>query len=100
LSDPQAKDELKQNNELQQKVADQLWNWLRTGYQHPEVGYAPYISYTSGFRPTEYNRAKTDPDAVIYALKSFPMNVNIDADSMQKLIKLVLAARDEVSRSR
>ena len=100
LIDPQAKDELKRNNELQQKVADQLWNWFRTGYQHPGVGYAPYISYTSGFRPTEYNRAKTDPDAVIYALKSFPMNVNINADSMQKLIKLVLAARDEVSKSR
>jgi len=85
---------------LQQKVADLLWNWFRTGYQHPVFGYAPYISYTSGFRHTEYNRAKTDPDAVIYALKSFPMNVNIDAHSMKTLIKLVLAARDEVSKSR
>jgi len=92
-------DELKRNNELQQKVADQLWNWFRNGDKHSEFGYAPYISYTSGFRPTEYNRDKKDPDAVIYALKSFPMNLNIDAKSMQTLIEMVRAARDEVSKS-
>ncbi|MBN1236270.1 MAG: hypothetical protein JW999_09530 [Methanotrichaceae archaeon] len=96
LSDPRAKDELKRNNELQQKVADKLWNWFRTGDKHQDC-FAPYISYTSGFRPTKYNPAKKDPDAVIYALKSFPMNVNINPDSIQTLIKLVFAARDEVS---
>lgn len=98
LTDPQAKDALKRNNELQQKVADQLWGWFRNGVQLKDSDYAPYISYTSGFRPTEYNREESDPDAVIYALKSFPMNVNIDKLSMQTLIKLVLAARDAVEQ--
>lgn len=95
LTDPQAKAELIMNNELQQKVANQLWDWFRSG-QLPSGDYAPYISYTSGFRSTEYNRDETDPEALIYALKSFPMNVNIDPASMQTMIKLVLAARDVV----
>jgi hypothetical protein len=33
---------------------------------------------------------------MIYALKSFPMNVFIDGDSMDTLVKVVMAARDEV----
>ncbi len=95
LTDFAAKCDLMQYNKLQEKVADKLWKWFRKGMTHAGE-YAPYISYTSGFRPTEYNRDESDPDAMIYALKSFPMNVNITTSSMQSLIKLVLAARDEV----
>ena len=53
-------------------------------------------SSRTGFRPTEYNRDESDPNAMIYALKSFPMNVFIDGDSMDTLVKVVMAARDEV----
>ncbi|MBH8563788.1 hypothetical protein I8748_16585 [Nostoc sp. CENA67] len=94
-------EELKQNNLLQQKVADKLWEWFRDGNKHGEHGenYGPYTSYTSGFRPTEYNRDQENKEAVIYALKSYPMNVNIDAEAMDNLLTLVLAARDEVWNS-
>lgn len=95
LTEVEAKNDLMQHNKLQEKVADKLWEWFRDGKPRPG-GYAPYISYTTGFRPTEYNREETDPDAMVYALKAFPMNVNINPSSMQSLIKMVLAARDEV----
>jgi glutamate/tyrosine decarboxylase-like PLP-dependent enzyme len=95
LVDPAARQELIRHNMLQEKVADTMWGWYRDGELH-EGEYAPYISYTTGFRPTEYNREESDPGAVIYGLKSFPMNVNVDSDSMKTLIKLVLAARDQV----
>ncbi|HET7832219.1 MAG TPA: pyridoxal-dependent decarboxylase [Gallionella sp.] len=95
LTDPAAKNELVSNNQLQQAVADRLWLWFRDGQLHAGQ-HAPYISYTSGFRPAEYNRDESDPDAMVYALKSYPMNLNINPASMQTLLKLVVAARDSV----
>lgn len=97
LSDPKALEELKAHNALQERIADKLWAWLRESKTH-DGAYAPYMSYTSGFRPTDYNPDMTIDGAVIYALKSFPMNLNVDLESMQTLIKLVLAARDEVAQ--
>lgn len=92
---PDCQHALMKHNRLQEKVADKLWEWFREG-REIEALYAPYISYTSGFRPTEYNRDENDPHAVIYALKSFPMNVFIDAESMATLVKMVRLARDKV----
>ncbi|SEM08746.1 Glutamate or tyrosine decarboxylase [Stigmatella aurantiaca] len=97
LTEPQALEELKAHNALQERIADTLWQWFRDGQQH-EGAYAPYISYTSGFRPTDYNPDMTVDGAVIYALKAFPMNLNVGLESMQTLLKLVLAARDEVAK--
>jgi len=97
LTSPKYKDELKQHNELQGHVADKLWEWFRDGQRHAGE-YAPYVSYTTGFRPTTYNREETDPDAVIYAIKSFPMNLNVNPRAMETVVKLVLAARDEVAK--
>lgn len=96
LEAPEALAELVAHNALHERVADTIWAWFRDGQLH-EGSYAPYISYTSGFRPTTYNPDMTVEGAVIYALKSFPMNLNVDVESMQALIKLVLAARDAVA---
>ena len=93
LSWPDCLDDLIKHNRLQEKVADKLWQKLRNG--EPET---PYISYSSGFRPTIYNRDESNPHAVIYALKSYPMNVFIDDKSMDTLIKKVREARDEVMK--
>ncbi len=95
LNEPNARNELIENNKFQQKIADQLWEWFRTD-QQLGAEYAPYISYTSGFRPTSYNMDQSDPEAVIYALKSYPMNININAQAMDTLLELVLLARDAV----
>ncbi|MDC0708846.1 pyridoxal-dependent decarboxylase [Stigmatella sp. ncwal1] len=97
LTDPKALAELKAHNALQEKVADKIWDWFRDGKQHGGA-YAPYISYTSGFRPTDYNPDMAIDGAVIYGLKAFPMNLNVDLETMQTLIKLVLTARDEVAK--
>lgn len=95
LTDQAALDELDIHNQLQARVADKMWDWYRDGQLH-EGSYAHYISYTSGFRPTDYNPDMTMDKAVIYGLKSYPMNLNVDVESMQALIKLIHAARDEV----
>jgi hypothetical protein len=97
LAFPEFKKELIDNNILQQRVADTLWGWFRDGELHHDR-YAPYTSYSTGFRPTLYNREE-DEAAMVYALKSFPMNVNINHESMDTLVELVLAARDEVEGS-
>lgn len=95
LTNPEARKQLVASNLLQENVADALWKWFRSGKQY-EGMYGPYTSYTSGFRPTDYNDDFSDPDAVIYAIKSFPMNVNITPDTMDKLIEMVKIARDKV----
>lgn len=90
--------QLKRHNALQRQVADVLWGWLRRGERVDET-HAPNISYTSGFRATDYNSGLDDEGAVVYALKSFPMNVNITARHMETLIRLVKKARDEAIRN-
>ncbi|OPY53509.1 MAG: hypothetical protein A4E49_01345 [Methanosaeta sp. PtaU1.Bin112] len=94
LSWPDCKDELMKHNRLQENVADKLWNWLKED-RVIDGDHLTYTSLSTGFRPTKYNRDESDPNAMIYALKSFPMNVFIDADSMNTLVKVVKAARDE-----
>lgn len=94
LNDPAAKKELDANNQLQQDIADMLWQWHRDGQLHGD-SYAPYISYSSGFRPTDYDDEEIPP-GFIYAVKAYPMNVNITPDVMDDLIRLVLTARDAI----
>ena len=94
MTNPAAKTELEANNELQKNVADLLWQWHREG-KLLEGSYAPYISYTSGFRPTDYPDEKVEP-GFIYGVKAYPMNVNITPLVMDELIRLVLAARDAI----
>ena len=92
LTDPAASAELAENNQLQKDIADLLWQWYR--YGKPGDDYAPYISYTSGFRPTEYEDESIEP-GFIYAVKSYPMNVNVTYEVMDDLM-LVLEARDAI----
>ncbi len=94
LNDPDAREELEANNKLQQDIADMLWQWHRDGQLHGG-SYAPYISYTSGFRPTDYDNDDVEP-GFIYAVKAYPMNVNITPEVMEELIRLVLVARDAI----
>eukprot|EP00178_Gracilaria_changii_P014104 TRINITY_DN3_c0_g1_i1.p1 TRINITY_DN3_c0_g1~~TRINITY_DN3_c0_g1_i1.p1 ORF type:complete len:636 (-),score=109.24 TRINITY_DN3_c0_g1_i1:1016-2923(-) len=94
LSDPSALEELKKNNLLQQKVADMIWAWFRSGKKVDGL-YGAYTSYTSGFRTTDYNDDMSS-DAVVYALKAFPMNVNITTDTIDQLIKVVKMALERV----
>lgn len=95
LTDHRYRTQLIRNNKLQDAVAERLYEWFRSGKQHAG-SYAPYLGYCTGFRPTDYNRDGIDPKAVVYALKAFPMNMNVDHEAMRTVVKQVLAARDEV----
>ncbi len=98
LTNPSLKEDLIKHNDLQGAVANKLWEWFRTPPNDCRRKAHPYISYSTGFRPTEYNPEEKDPEAMIYALKSFPMNVNIVPASMDTLIEFVLLARDEICK--
>lgn len=84
-------DSLVEVNELQEKTANVLWDWFRSG-KKIDGKYGPYTSFTTGFRTTNYNDDLGDPKGVVYALKSFPMNVNITHETMDTLIDMIQAA--------
>ncbi|MCC7008149.1 MAG: aspartate aminotransferase family protein [Acidobacteria bacterium] len=95
LTDPSARDALIRHNQLTRAIGDRLWEWFRAGKRIDGL-HTPYISFSTGFRVTEYNRDAADPDAVVFALKIFPMNVHIHPKLMRHVLDCVLAARDEV----
>ncbi len=98
LKEPKARSDLVKHNELTKAVGDKLFEWFRAGKQI-DGKYTPYMSFSTGFRNAEYNREGTDKDAVIYAIKSFPMNVFVTPEIMQWALHCVRAARDEVTKS-
>jgi L-2,4-diaminobutyrate decarboxylase len=95
LTDIDARDELIRNNRLTRAIGDKLWDWFRAGHKI-DGQYTPYLSFSTGFRVAEYNRDGSDPDAVVYALKLFPMNVHCSPHIMKHALACVSAARDAV----
>ena len=98
LIDPDFRDDLIKYNTLTRNIGDKLFEWFRSGKKINDKC-TPYLSFTTGFRSTEYNRDMTDHDAVIYAIKMFPMNVYITPEIMSHVLDCVIAARDEVCDS-
>ena len=98
LCDATAKPQLVEHNRLTRAIGDKLWEWFRSDKRVDGLP-TPYLSFSTGFRVTEYNRDATDPEAVVYALKVFPMNVHVAPGTMKHVLKCVLAARDEVMAS-
>jgi L-2,4-diaminobutyrate decarboxylase len=97
LNDPLARDELLTHNQLVEAVGKKLFEWYRTGKQ-VHGRYTPHLSFSTGFRAVNYNRDGSDDKAVVYALKSFPMNVFITPAVMRWMLVCVREARDEVLR--
>lgn len=95
LNDPALRDDLLRHNQLTEAVGNKLFEWFRAG-RMIDGKYTPYMSFTTGFRNANYNRDGTDSEAVVYALKSFPMNVFVTPEIMQWVLHCVHAARDEV----
>jgi glutamate/tyrosine decarboxylase-like PLP-dependent enzyme len=98
LTDPASRADLIKHNKLTEAVGEKLFGWYREG-DKVEGHYTPYMSYTTGFRTTTYNTAETDKEAVVYALKSFPMNVAVTPETMKWVLHCVHAARNEVLKS-
>lgn len=95
LSDPAFREMLIKHNKLTHAIGDVLFNWFRSE-KRINGQCTPYLSFTTGFRTTKYNRDGKDKDAVIYAIKIFPLNVHITPEVMHHVLVCVAAARDEV----
>ena len=98
LNEPAHRADLLKHNELTEAVGNKLFEWFRAG-KKIEGKHTPYMSFSTGFRNTNYNRDGADSEAVVYALKSFPMNIFVTPEIMQWALRCVHAARDEVSKS-
>jgi L-2,4-diaminobutyrate decarboxylase len=99
LNDKAQRANLIKHNKLTLAVGNKLFEWFRAG-KKIDGQYTPYMSFSTGFRNADYNRDGKDPDAVVFALKSFPMNVFVTPKIMQWALHCVRAARDEVLRAR
>lgn len=95
LKDPAFRDELIKNNKQTHAIGDKLFEWFRSG-KKINGQCTPYLSFSTGFRSTDYNRDMKDKEAVIYAIKLFPMNVHITPEVMDHVLECIIAARDEV----
>lgn len=95
LKYPAFRKELIKYNKLTHTIGDTLFEWFRSG-KKINGQCTPYLSFSTGFRTVEYNRDMTDTEAVIYAIKMFPLNVHITPDIMDHVLDCVIAARDEV----
>jgi len=98
LTDKTSRADLIKHNQLTKAVGDKLFEWFRAGKQI-EGKYTPYMSFSTGFRNTEYNCDGADADEVIYAIKTFPMNVFVTPEIMQWALHCVGLARDEVLKA-
>lgn len=95
LKEPTSRADLIKHNKLTHAIGDKLFEWFRSGKKINEHC-TPYLSFSTGFRTAEYNRDMNDSEAVIYAIKMFPMNVFITPEVMNHVLVCIVAARDEV----
>ncbi len=95
LRSPAFRDDLIKYNKLTHAIGDTLFEWFRSG-KIINGHCTPYLSFSTGFRTTEYNRDMKDSEAMIYAIKMFPMNVHITPEVMNHVLVSIIAARDEV----
>lgn len=96
LNQESAKNDLIKHNTLQQQVANLLWTRFRSGWILSSGSQSPYTGLTTGFRPANYNLDWSDTEAMIYGVKAFPMNSNVDTTSMDVVLEAVQEACDAV----
>lgn len=94
-TDPAYRDQLLRNNQLTQAIGEKLFQWYLDG-KKVNGRYTPHMAYSTGFRTAAYNPDGTDEQAVVYALKTYPMNIFVTPEVMQHVLDCVVAARDEV----
>ena len=98
LTDPECRSDLIRHNQLTEAVGNLLFEWYRTGHKI-DGQYTPHMSFSTGFRVATYNQDGADADAVVYALKAFPMNVFVTPDFLSWALTCVQAARDAVVKA-
>lgn len=75
-----------EHNQFQADVSDRMWAWLHSDMGPSDGWTPPYAAMSRGFRPTESDDSDGKKSGyMIFALKSYPMNVNITTVQMTKL---------------
>jgi len=87
--------ELIKHNRLTEAIGNTLFEWFRSG-KTINGNKTPYLSFSTGFRTTAYNRDLEDGTSVVCALKLFPLNVFITPEIMDHVLICIVAARDAV----
>ncbi len=95
LTDPAYKPQLSAHNQLTLAIGNKLYEWFREGKQINGMC-TPYMSFTTGFCVTEYNRDAADSEAKVFALKIYIMNMHLTPELMKHVLDCIMAARDEV----
>lgn len=95
MRDPEYRDTLIKHNKFVKAVGEKLWVWFRSG-KTINGRYTPYGSYTTGYKQADYNEDWTDSEAVISALKIYPMQVHSTDETFAWVLKCVRLAMDEV----
>lgn len=95
LTDKKYRADLIKYNELTEAIGEKLFDWYLSG-KKVNGKFTPHMAYSTGFRNADYNKDGSDSQAVIYALKAYPMNVFVTPEVMKHTLDCVLAARDEV----
>jgi len=98
LCDKNFRDDLIKHNKFTHAIGEKLFEWFRSG-KIINGQCTPYLSFSTGFRTVEYNRDMKDKEAVVYAIKIFPLNVHITPEIMDHVLECIVAARDEVSQT-
>lgn len=83
------------NNRLQAAIGEKMFNWFLEG-KLINGKPLPHISYSTGFSTAAWNADGADPEGIVYAIKTYPMNVYNNPEVMDHVITCVLAARDAV----
>lgn len=97
LNDPAYRADLIKYNNFNEAIGEKLFDWYINGKQ-VDGKYTPHMSYSTGFRTASWNEDGKDPEGMVYALKSYPMNIFVNPDTMNQMMACVLAARDEVEK--
>lgn len=97
LSEPEYRADLIKYNNFTQAIGEKLFDWYESG-KKINGKFTPHMAYSTGFRNASWNESGSDPEAVVYALKSYPMNIFVTPDIMNHTMDCVLAARDEVEK--
>ncbi len=98
LKDKDHLKDLEKHNKLTHTIGNLLFEWFRSG-KKISGQCTPYLSFTTGFRTAEYNRDMKDNEAMIFALKIFPLNVSITPEVMDHVLLCIRAARDQIMKT-
>lgn len=96
-NDPAYRADLLANNRLQQAIGEKMFHWFLEGKKINGKP-APHISYSTGFSTAAWNADGKDSEGMVYAIKTYPMNVFNNPEVMKHVITCLLAARDEVEK--